>query len=147
MRIEDFKKRKPATNPAQCVKATAIRKAMRTSASLRGLFLNYVQTFMVQTAYTAIANGRGKIEERLARWLLMAHDRIETATLPLTHELIALMLGVRRAGVTDALTILQRRGLIGLMRGKIVVLNRTGLERYAGGYYGIPEAEQRRLLG
>ena len=62
---------------------------------------------MVQTVHTAIANARGKIEQRLARWLLMAHDRIDGDELPLTHEFLALMLGVRRPGVTESVASLR----------------------------------------
>ena len=102
---------------------------------------------MVQTAHTAIANARAKIDERLARWILMAHDRIRANVLPLTHEFLALMLGVRRAGVTEALHILISQELIKAVRGQIVVLNRKGIERRAGNFYGVPEAEVRRLIG
>ena len=102
---------------------------------------------MIQTAHTAIANARAKIDERLARWILMAHDRIGGNPLPLTHEFLALMLGVRRAGVTEALHTLKRQKLIDAERGQIVVLNRKGIERSAGESYGLPEAEYRRLIG
>jgi DNA-binding FadR family transcriptional regulator len=83
----------------------------------------------------------------LARWILMAQDRLGGTTLPLTHEFLALMLGVRRPGVTEALIDLRRRKLIDAKRGEIVVLNRKGLERLAGNFYGLPEQEYRRLLG
>ena len=78
---------------------------MEASKSLRMLFLRYVQAFMVQTAHTAISNARGKLDARLARWLLMAHDRVRDESLPLTHEFLSLMLGVRRAGVTRRCTV------------------------------------------
>jgi CRP-like cAMP-binding protein len=123
-----------------------LRAAMKASEAMHGLFLKYVQVFMVQTAQTAMANARAKIDARLARWLLMAHDRIRANTLPLTHEFLALMLGVRRAGVTDALHDLERKNLIHTARGEIVVLDRKGIERTAGGTYGKPEAEFRRLI-
>jgi CRP-like cAMP-binding protein len=71
----------------------------------------------VQTAYTAMANGRSKIEERLARWLLMALDRVDGDRLSLTHEFLALMLGVRRPGVTVAVNLLENAGLIRASRG------------------------------
>jgi len=92
----------------------------------------------VQTAQTAIANARSKLDQRLARWILMAHDRLEISNLPLTHEFLSLMLGVRRAGVTEALHALERQGLIHASRGEIVVRNRKGIERRAGESYGIP---------
>ena len=105
---------------AQWIKADQLRKAMRASDSLRALLLKYVQTFMVQTTHTAIANARAQIDRRLARWILMAHDRTGNKTLPLTHEFLALMLGVRRPGVTEALQSLKRQKLIETGRNQIV---------------------------
>jgi CRP-like cAMP-binding protein len=102
---------------------------------------------MVQTTHTAIANARAQIDRRLARWLLMAHDRTGNKTLPLTHEFLALMLGVRRPGVTEALQSLKGQKLIETRRNQIVVLNRNGLEKAAGNSYGVPEREYRRLIG
>jgi hypothetical protein len=77
----------------------------------------------------------------------MAHDRINEDTLPLTHEFLSLMLGVRRPGVTEALHALRQRELITYGRGQITVKDRKGLERKAGEAYGTPEAEYRRLIG
>jgi len=132
---------------AQRITAGELRKAIKASESLHGLLLKYVQTFMVQTAHTAIANARARLDARLARWILMAHDRVRANKLPLTHEFLSLMLGVRRAGVTEALHSLSSQKLIDAGRGQIVVLNRKGIERSAGGAYGQPEAEYRRLIG
>jgi CRP-like cAMP-binding protein len=135
-----------AAGHGQRISTVDLRTAMQGSASLQGSFLKYVQVFMVQTAHTAIANARTKLDERLARWILMAHDRIDDKSLPLTHEFLSLMLGVRRAGVTEALHALKARKLIGSARGAVVVLNRKGIERMAGAAYGAPEAEYRRLI-
>lgn len=135
-----------AVGSGRRIAANALRKAVQESPSLASLLLGYVQSFMVQTAHTAVANARGRLPERLARWLLMAQDRIGGNTLPLTHEFLALMLGVRRAGVTETLHVLTRRRLIKPSRGQIEVLNRKGLESVAGGYYGLPEREYRRLM-
>jgi CRP-like cAMP-binding protein len=121
--------------------------ALRQSESLNGLMLKSAQAFMIQTAHTALANGRARLEERLARWLLMAHDRLDTAAVPLTHEFLAVMLGVRRAGVTVALHGFERRGLIATKRGQLTLINRAGIEEVAGSFYGIPEAELKRLMG
>jgi CRP-like cAMP-binding protein len=131
----------------QSVKAPKLREAMKASETLRAVLLRYVQVFMVQTAHTAIANARSKLDARLARWLLMAHDRVRGNTLPLTHEFLSLMLGVRRAGVTEALHSLESQKLIHAGRGEIVVRDRKGIERAAGESYGKPEAEFRRLIG
>jgi CRP-like cAMP-binding protein len=136
-----------AAGEGQRIDAGELRKAMQQSASLHGSLLKYVQVFMTQTAHTAIANARAKLEERLARWILMADDRLDGKILPLTHEFLSLMLGVRRAGVTEALHALEAQNLIQPSRGEIVVLNRRGIERKAGASYGVPEAEYRRLIG
>ena len=86
---------------------------MAASAAMSAFFLRFAQAFSVQAMHTALANGRAVLEERLARWLLMAHDRLDGDELPLTHEFLGLMLGVRRAGVTVALHVLEGRKLIG----------------------------------
>ena len=131
----------------QSMTANDLRRAMQKSSSMREVFLHFAQAFMVQTAHTAVANGRANLEQRLARWLLMAHDRLDGDELGLTHEFIALMLNVRRAGVTVALQGLSHKRLVRVERGKIVVADREGLEAAANGLYGIPEAEYRRLTG
>ncbi len=136
-----------AAGQGQRIGALKLRQAMEASKTLRMLLLRYVQVFMVQTAHTAISNARGRLDARLARWLLMAHDRVRDETLPLTHEFLSLMLGVRRAGVTEALHSLESQKLIYTGTGKVTLRNRKGLERTAGNSYGTPEAEFRRLIG
>jgi CRP-like cAMP-binding protein len=136
-----------AVGSGERIAAPELRKAAQESKSLQRVLLKYVQSFTVQTAHTAIANARAKLPERLARWLLMAQDRIGGDTLALTHEFLGLMLAVRRAGVTEALQALKARGLIKTQRGAVVVLNRDGLKRIAGNFYGLPEQEYRRLIG
>jgi CRP-like cAMP-binding protein len=135
------------TGAGQCMPALDLTNAMGTSRSLRDLLLKYVQAFGVQVTHTAISNAQSRLDQRLARWLLMAHDRLDADLLPLTHEFLSLMLGVRRAGVTEALHALKTLRLIDARRGQITVRNRKALERAAGKAYGIPEAEYRRLLG
>jgi len=132
---------------AQRMRSEDLRRAVGRSPSLQALLLRYVQVFTIQTAHTALSNGSYKIEERLARWLLMCHDRIEGDELALTHEFLALMLGVRRPGVTDAANGLEGTGLIRARRGLIQVIDRAGLEEVAGESYGLPEAEYERLIG
>jgi CRP-like cAMP-binding protein len=131
----------------QRIPANDLRKAMDASATLHAVLLKYVHVFMVQTAHTAITNARAHIDQRLARWILMAHDRTRDNTLPLTHEFLALMLAVRRAGVTEAVQSLKRQGLIDSRRNQLVMLNRKGVERAAGESYGAPEKEYSRLIG
>ena len=132
---------------AQRIEADRLRAAMKDSPTLRDRLLLFVPAFLAQTAHTALANGRAKLEARLARWLLMAHDRMDGDEVPLTHEFLALMLSVRRAGVTEAIHKFEEALLIGARRGVVVVLNRPGLRTMASGFYGVPEAEYRRLTG
>jgi CRP-like cAMP-binding protein len=94
-----------------------------------------------------LVNGRGKLEARLARWLLMAHDRFDRGPFPFTHRFLALMLGVQRPGVTIALQFLEGYGVIKATRGLITVLDRKGLEARSDPAYGVPETEYRRLIG
>jgi hypothetical protein len=131
----------------QRLSSERLRIAIEKSSSLHKLFLAFAHGFMTQTAHTAVANGRGKLEERLARWLLMAHDRLDGDELPLTHEFLSMMLGVRRAGVTTAFHLLEKKGLVGATRGLISVVDRGGLEETAGEYYGLSEKEYKRLTG
>jgi len=136
-----------AAGDGQRITAANLRLAMAQSPNLHRSFLHYGHAFLIQTAQTAVTNGRSKIEQRLARWLLMAQDRIDGDKVPLTHELLATMLGVRRPGVTDGLNHLEDDGLILARRGVISIVDRQGLERRSNGAYGVPEAEFRRLFG
>lgn len=129
------------------VPADALRSAMAESLTLRALLAHYVQFFLIQVAQTAVSNAVHTVEERLARWLLMAHDRMPDDDVPLTHEYLALMLAVRRPSVTTALHMLESGGLIRSTRGNTQIRDRAGLEELAGAAYGVPEAEYRRLIG
>ena len=122
------------------IPADKLREAMRQSRSLEKVFLGFAHSFMNQTANIALSNGTATLEERLARWLLMANDRLDGDEIPLTHEFLSLMLGVRRAGVTVALHYLEQRGVIQLSRGQIVILDRDELKASANGTYHEPEA-------
>jgi len=124
----------------QRMNAASVREVMSESMSLRMVLLRHGYAFTVQMAQTALANGRHKLEERLARWLLMAHDRVDGEDLKLTHEFLSLMLGVRRSGVTVALRILEREGMVRARRGGVTILDRDGLEECANGAYRSAEA-------
>jgi CRP-like cAMP-binding protein len=126
------------------IAADDLRKAMRKSQSLTRVLLNFVNAFLAQTSHTALSNGTARIEERLARWLLMAQNRLDGNEIPLTHEFLSLMLGVRRAGVTKASNQFERKDLIRLSRGRIHIVDRKGLIASANGTCGIPEAMARR---
>lgn len=127
--------------------AAVLTDCFAKSDSLRRYLLLYVQTLLVQIATTALANGHAKLEERLARWLLMTNDRCDGVDMRLTHEFLSVMLGVRRSGVTEAMHMLEGKGLIRANRGHVVVLDRQGLEVQANGSYGQAEAEYARLMG
>src|SRR5262245_13601307 len=129
-----------------CIDAANLDDVLSESPTLLRTLLHFVHTFLVQASYTALANAKGTLEERLARWLLMAQDRIEAKELVLTHEFLGLMLGVRRAGVTVALQRYETQGLIATGRGSVTIEDRDGLEEAANGLYGVPEAEYERLF-
>ncbi len=122
-------------------------EALRRSASLRDVLVRFAQILMVQTTYTALTNAVHQIDERLARWLLMCHDCVSSDDLHLTHEFMSIMLSVRRPSVTNALHVLEGNGYIKADRGYVTIVNRAGLEEFAGDAYGQPEAEYRRLIG
>jgi CRP-like cAMP-binding protein len=128
------------------IPATPFVEALKKSPGLTALMLKSAQAFMMQTAHTALANGRARLEERLARWLLMAHDRLDGDAVPLTHEFLAVMLGVRRAGVTVALHSFEQRGFVSRRRGQLTLIDRAGIEQVAGSFYGMPEAELKHLM-
>jgi CRP-like cAMP-binding protein len=114
--------------------------------SLHRVLLRYAQALNVQTSGTAFANAEHSMETRLARWLLMCHDRVDGDDIPITHDFMSMMLGVRWAGVTTSLHILEGNGLIRAKRGVITVLDRVKLEELADSAYGLPEAEYARLM-
>lgn len=125
----------------------ALRSACRQSESLRETILRYVYVFISQVSYTTLSNANQAIEERLARWLLMCHDRVTGDDIALTHEFLSIMLAVRRPSVTTALNMIEGYGFIRARRGHITIINRDALIDFADGTYGKPEAEYRRLIG
>jgi CRP-like cAMP-binding protein len=125
----------------------SLHRAIEASRSLMGTLLRYARYLELQTAATASANGRAKLEDRLARWLLMTHDRVDSDRINITHEFLAKMLACRRPGVTVGLHILEGKGLVRSMRGQIVILDRAGLQDAANGSYGAVETIYGRLVG
>ena len=110
------------------------------------VFLSYVHTLTIQLGRTAVSNLRDPVERRLARWLLMRHDRLDGDEIDLTHKAIASMMGVRRAGVTDGLHALEGHDVIRNRRGRIVIRDRPKLQRLAGDSYGHAEAHYSRSI-
>ncbi|MBY2908569.1 Crp/Fnr family transcriptional regulator [Rhizobium leguminosarum] len=115
-------------------------------SQIRQLLLRYVHTCELQVAHSALAAAKFNVHQRLARWLLMCHDRIDGNHLPLTHDFLALMLGIRRAGVTNELHILEGMHAIKSTRGNVRILDRGILIEIAAGCYGVPEQEYERLI-
>jgi CRP-like cAMP-binding protein len=132
---------------ALCLTTSALHHAMERRPELRRLFLRYVLAFNLQVAHTALSNAKGSVQQRVARWVLMTHDRVAKHDIPLSHELIASMIGIRRAGVSVVLAQFQKSGLIDVGRGHVHVLNRRGIRDIAGDFYGAPEKEFARLIG
>lgn len=110
------------------------------SPTLRITLLRFAHAFMIQMGETARANGRLTVETRLARWLLMAQDRLEADGVPLTHDLLSNMVGTRRVGVTIALKDLEALSAIRTERGRVVIHDREKLAKIAGDSYGVAES-------
>jgi CRP-like cAMP-binding protein len=127
--------------------AALLTETLTGNPSLQKIFLRYVHCCNLQMAHSALANARYSVYERLARWLLMVHDRMDGNDLPLTHEFLSLMLGVRRSGVTDQIHLLEGGHAIRAKRANITILDRGKLREIADGCYGVPEREYERLIG
>ena len=110
------------------------------------MLLRYTQAFLTQVAQSAACNAAHLVQQRCARWLLMTHDRVNDSTLPLTHEFLAFMLSVRRAGVTIAMRTLQDAELIRYGRGWVEVIDRAGLEAASCECYALVRSHTDRLL-
>jgi CRP-like cAMP-binding protein len=132
---------------ASRLRVRALREEFRRGGALQDLILRYTQGLILQTSQIAACNRLHTISERLARWLLMSYDRCRCDDLPFTQEFMGLMLGVRRAGVTEAAIILQAEGLIHYSRGHIKILDRPGLECHSCECYPIIRAEFDLLIG
>jgi CRP-like cAMP-binding protein len=128
------------------LKADVLRDEVKVCGQLQQMLLRYAQAFFVQTAITAACNRVHHLDGRLARWLLMCQDRGRVDDLQLTHEFIATMLGVRRAGVSVAANKLQAEGFINYTRGNIRILDRKGLESFCCECYEVVRREFARLL-
>jgi CRP-like cAMP-binding protein len=123
-----------------------ILTACRASETLHDLLLRFVRAFTVQLSYTIVSSLTQSVETRLCRWTLMAHDRVQGDEIEVTHDEIAVMLAVRRASVTDALHVLEGEAMIRCQRGRVHILDRSGLRRRTSDTYGVAEAEYSRLI-
>lgn len=134
-------------NDGMRMKAEHLIAEFKRGGELQSLLLRYTQALFTQVTQTAACNRLHTIEERLARWLLIVSDRVQSDRFPRTQEFIAQMLGCRRAGVTVAAGILSRAGMISYRRGYITILNREDLENASCECYSIVKNEYARLLG
>jgi len=110
------------------IPVVALLASLEQTPTLQRLMLQAFEASIAQLSQTAACNSRHTVPERLARWLLMAHDRVDGDELPLTQEFLAIMLAVRRPGVTIAIGELQAAGLVRHSRGRIIICDRLGLE-------------------
>lgn len=129
------------------IPARALREELPGCPALMSQLLLYTQALLIQVSQTAACNGRHTIQERLARWLLMARERTDDDVVPLSHEFLSMMLGARRSGITTALGSLKRAGLIGNSHNRIVITDRAGLEAVSCECYGAVREETGRLFG
>ncbi len=126
--------------------AHMIKTEFDRSGPVLHLLLRYTQALITQMAQTAVCNRHHSLDQQLCRWLLLSLDRLQGTELVMTQELIANMLGVRREGVTEGASKLQKAGLIQYTRGRISVLNRKGLEERTCECYAVVRREYERLL-
>src|SRR5690606_38158360 len=110
---------------------TALQNAMLECPAIKDHLLRYVQLLLSQKAQVSLCNAKHDIDKRLARWLLLAHERVEGGELPVTHDLLATMLGVRRPGVTEALAGLEQAGVVTRARGLLRVVDAEALKTRA----------------
>ncbi|HEX8459456.1 MAG TPA: Crp/Fnr family transcriptional regulator [Pyrinomonadaceae bacterium] len=128
------------------IKTEAFKSVIKDCPTLHRSLMHYAQAFYVQAAQTAACNRLHSIDGRLARWLLMCQDRTRSDMLALTHEFMSIMLGVRRAGVSEAANKLKSDGLIDYQRGVVRVLDRKGLQAATCECYWIIRKEFDRFL-
>ena len=128
------------------MKAEVFIREVYWGSPLHTLLLRYMQTLMNQFVQTAACNRLHCVEERCCRWLLMTHDRVESDEFVLTQEFLSIMLGVRRASVSEVAATLQQAGFISYQRGRITILNREGLESASCECYQAIKQENERLL-
>lgn len=128
------------------VSSNVLKTEFRRGGPLHNVLLRYTQALITQMSQTAVCNRHHSVEQQLCRWLLMSLDRLGSTELTMTQKLIANMLGVRREGVAESAGKLQKRGLIEYSRGRIVMLDRAGVEKCSCECYQVVKKEYERLL-
>jgi CRP-like cAMP-binding protein len=127
------------------IKVSVFRAELNRSPALRDHLNRYMLFLLAQVSQTAACNRLHRLEQRLARWLLMTHDQVRTKEFHQTHEFLSHMLGTDRSEVTIAAGILRKAGLISYLRGKVKIVDRTGLEEASCECYRIIANESIRL--
>lgn len=131
---------------AMRIESRKFRELCEKPSPLHELMVRYHTAWMLQVSQSVACNGLHSVERRCARWLLMTHDRAGKDDFPMTHEFLAMMLGVRRASVSLVLQPLQEDGLISSQRGQITVLNRLALEVKSCECFQFVKTQSERLL-
>jgi len=129
------------------INAAVLEKMSRAEGPIKEAFVAHSAAFMFQVSQSVACNGLHPLLQRCCRWLLMTHDRVNGDTIGLTHEFLAAMLGVRRASVTEVIQALEEQGLISNSRGRIIVVDRQGMEGASCECYQDVRNEYARLLG
>ena len=127
--------------------ADELREAMDEHLELHSLIKRYAQYSLLQSTFSIVTISEHLLEGRLARWLLMCHDRVDGDDVRITHEFMAMMISAQRSGVTIALHSLEGAGMIRSKRGCVTIRDREKLKELAGESYGTPEAAYRDLIG
>jgi CRP-like cAMP-binding protein len=127
--------------------ADVLEQEAEKDSPLRRLLLRYNMAFLMQISQSVACNGLHPLQQRCCRWLLITLDRMESNVVPLTHEFLAIMLGVRRASVTDVLYPLHQLGLVSNGRGAITILDRAGLEKLSCECYRKTRDDFDQFLG
>jgi CRP-like cAMP-binding protein len=145
--------REPALRRVVQVGGTALRMAsgelmrvMAESRSIEGLFRRYIEVVLLQTAQSGACNAHHSLKQRLARWLLLARSGLQDDVLPLTHNVMSRLLGVRRPSVTECLGVLQAQGAILMSRGEIRITDPTSLENICCHCHQVIKHEYQRLV-
>ncbi|HEX8098200.1 MAG TPA: Crp/Fnr family transcriptional regulator [Pyrinomonadaceae bacterium] len=135
-----------AGGEAARLEASALREEFQKGGALQGLLLGYTHALMTQISQSVVCNVRHALAGRLTRWLLMFRDRVDSDQFFLTHEFMANMLGVRRSGVSEVASRLQKMGFIRYQRGHITILDRAGMEEFACECYPAVKEKFQELI-
>lgn len=128
------------------MRAADLHAAMQSLPRFATVLLRYAQSRLVQTSQAGACNSTHPFKQRLARWLLTAHDGLDGDLLPVTHDMLARLLGVRRATVSECIALLERDGVLGTARAQITIVDRARLEEMACACYRVMTTERERML-